>query len=165
MLRGKEVTKDLLLDYAKRSDYEEEFKTATKNQNSLFDFKKFNDKLPSNPWAVVAFVIGAIGILSGVLLRRFGTIIHLVTSITTVIALVGLQLSLNSEFSKPNSFIKIAMDVKFLAGYWMSLIISGLVAGISIIAFIVERKKEAQEINISSDSTIQKSPPIDTPVE
>ena len=165
LLRGKPVTKDLFYDYAKRSGQEEEFKKAEADPDSLFKLDDLNNTIPSNPWAIAAFVMAAIGVLTGVVLRRFGTVLHLVTSVATVIALIGLQISMSGEYAKSNSFIKMIVEIKFLAGYWMSLIISGLVAGISIIAFIVERKKEAQEINISSGSTIQKSPPIDTPVE
>ncbi len=165
LLRGKEITRDLFLEYAKRSGQEEAFLKAEENPDTLFDTKAMNEKMPANPWAVAAFVMAAIGVLAGVVLRRFGTVLHLVTSVATVIALMGLQISMNNEFSKTNSFVKMIVEVKFLAGYWMSLIISGLVAGISVIAFLIERKKEKHQQNFPDEKVNEAPPPMDTPVE
>lgn len=158
MLRGREMTKADVLEFAKKANLEKEM-------NAMNPDEAQNKNIPPNPWAIAAFVMSAIGVLTGVVLRRFGTVIHLVTSAVAAIALLGLQFSLNSEFSYSNSFVNIEVNIKYLAGYWLSLILSGLVAGISVIAFIVERKKALRQI-ISTTQNINEAPaPINTPVE
>ena len=138
---------------------------AEKEMNAMNPDETQNKNIPPNPWAIAAFVMSAIGVLTGVVLRRFGTVIHLVTSVVAVIALLGLQISLNSQFNYSNSFVNVQVNIKYLAGYWLSLILSGLVAGISVIAFIVERRKASRQIISTTQNINEAPPPINTPVE
>ncbi len=158
MLRGREMTKADILEFAKKANLEKEMNAMNPDETQ-------NKNIPPNPWAIAAFVMSAIGVLTGVVLRRFGTVIHLVTSVVAAIALLGLQISLNSEFNYSNSFVNVQVNIKYLAGYWLCLILSGLVAGISVIAFIAERKKASRQIILPNEKINEVPPPINTPVE
>jgi hypothetical protein len=158
LLRGKEMTKADVMAFAKKAGLEKEVSEYTDPQQET-------KNIPSNPWAIIAFSMAAIGVLTGVVLRRFGTVIHLVTSAAAVISLIGLQLSMNSEYSYTNSLFKVELNIKYLAGYWLSLLLSGLVAGICLVVFLIERKKINQPINIPSENIKSEPPPTDTPVE
>ena len=158
MLRGREMTKADVLEFAKKANLEKEMNAMNPDETQ-------NKNIPPNPWAIAAFVMSAIGVLTGVVLRRFGTVIHLVTSVVAVIALLGLQISLNSQFNYSNSFVNVQVNIKYLAGYWLSLILSGLVAGISVIAFLVERRKASRQIISTPQNINEAPPPINTPIE
>ena len=158
MLRGREMTKADVLEFAKKANLEKEMNAMNPDETQ-------NKNIPPNPWAIAAFVMAAIGVLTGVVLRRFGTVIHLVTSVVAAIALLGLQISLNSQFNYSNSFVNVQVNIKYLAGYWLSLILSGLVAGISVIAFIVERRKASRQIISTTQNINEAPPPINTPIE
>lgn len=152
------MTKADVMAFAKQAGLEKEI-------SEYSDPQQQTKNIPPNPWAIIAFAMTAIGIIVGVVLRRFGTIIHLVTSAAAVISLIGLQLSMNSEYSYTNSLFKVELNIKYLAGYWLSLLLSGLVAGICFVVFLIDRKKINQPINIPADAIKVEPPSIDTPVE
>lgn len=156
MLRGKKITEDDVAAFVKQSGREKEL-------SQFGDLNQKPDDIPANPWAVVAFVMCAIGVIAGVVLRRFGTVIHLVTSFTAVIALIGLQLSLNDRFTFNNTLFKVQMNIQYLPGYWLSLILSGLTAGISF-AGIIFNRRNAKSLNDATASADDETP-IDTPTE
>ncbi len=158
LLRGKEMTKADVMEFAKRAGLEKEM-------GEYSDPQQQTKNIPPNPWAIIAFAMTAIGIIIGVVLRRFGTVIHLVTSAAAVISLIGLQLSMNTEYSYTNSLFKVELNIKYLPGYWLSLLLSGLVAGICLVVFLIERRKPIQPESSNPSAIQPESPPIDTPVE
>ncbi len=158
LLRGKEMTKADVMAFAKQAGLEKEV-------NEYTDPQQETKNIPSNPWAIIAFSMAAIGVITGVVLRRFGTVIHLVTSAAAVLSLIGLQLSMNSEYSYTNSLFKVELNIKYLPGYWLSLLLSGLVAGLCLVVFLVERKKINQPKNIPADTTKEEPPVSNIPIE
>jgi hypothetical protein len=159
MLRGKKITEADVAALVKQSGHEKEL-------SEFGDLNQKPDDIPANPWAIAAFVMCAIGVIAGVVFRRFGSLIHLVASLSSVIALIGLQVSLNRFWeSNSNSLFKIEMRINYLEGYWLSLILSGLTAGICCAAIILNWKNSSFKIVLTENNSSDAPPPIDTPSE
>ncbi len=153
LIRGKEISEDMMKSFAKEVGKEAEYESS-KNEGGMFSQANAEKDIPSNAWAVAAFLFIALGIVVGIIVKRFSTLTHLISASIALIALFGLQIELSNKYNQSGPFIGSVTSIKFQAGYWLALILSGFTAGISLVVFMTERRKNTTQS--------QSSEPVDS---
>lgn len=101
-----------------------------------------NGRIDPNGWIIAGFTAAVLGLLAGIFIVRTKKQIQLLLALTGMISLIGFQVQANNRFNQESNseLFKMEMHADYLIGYWLTLIIFGLISGISLSGLFTGKK-------------------------
>lgn len=110
-----------------------------------------DDRIEPNGWIIAGFTAAILGLLTGIFIVRTKKKIQLLFALAGMVSLIGFQIQANNRFNTESNseLFKMEMHADYLIGYWLVLIIFGLISGISLTGIFIVKKPAGSEAGSS----------------